>query len=303
MSDRRAGYLFAAVATALFGGLALAQRRHRLRAAVETPESHTARNMSMAGLAAAAVSVAENPVVVPLSRWAAARRVGITFWLQRRFGLSAWARDAVAVILLDYTLYIWHVLEHRLPVLYRFHAVHHCDLDLDVSTALRFHFGELISSVPWRAAQITVIGVSPRALTCWQRLTLVSVMFHHSNVRLPWRVEHALSRLITTPRLHGIHHSIVQEEQDSNWSSGLTVWDFLHGTYRGDVPQSEITIGVAALRSPASVALGEIVALPFQHLPDLHLLPDGRPPGAPGQRAGDRDSSAGTESGDAWRAA
>ena len=157
-------------------------------------------------------------------------------------------------------------MEHRSPWLYRFHQVHHADLELDVSTAARFHVGEFLASVPWRAAQVAVIGASPRAVAVWQRLTMISVLFHHSNVRLPLALERRLAAVVVTPRLHGIHHSIVQEEQDSNWSSGLTLWDRLHGTLRANVAQDEIEIGVAAYRKPEDVSLGRSLAMPFEPL-------------------------------------
>lgn len=278
MTERKGSRWFGAVAVAAFGALILAQRRRRLRPAMEDTDHHIARNLAIAGLAAAAINLAETPVIRPLAALVARRRLGLMYWLQDRFGFSDAVRDGLAVVLLDYTLYLWHVTEHKVPVLYRFHAVHHADLDLDVTTALRFHFGELVASVPWRAAQTAGIGVSPRALSVWQKLTFLSVMFHHSNVRLPIGVERAISRVIMTPRLHGIHHSIVQDEQDSNWSSGLTVWDFVHGTYRGNVPQADVTIGVAAFRDTEQVTLPEIVIMPFEHMPELDRLPDGNFP-------------------------
>jgi len=145
-------------------------------------------------------------------------------------------RGVLAVLLLDYSLYVWHVLTHRVPLLWRFHLVHHVDLDMDASTALRFHLGELLLSVPWRAAQIGLIGVSWRVYAIWQALLMLSILFHHSNFRLPLRVEGYLNRLIVTPRMHGIHHSIASDEVNSNWSSGLSFWDRLHGTLRLDVP-------------------------------------------------------------------
>src|SRR5581483_488306 len=145
-----------------------------------------------------------------------------------------------------------------------FHVVHHLDRDLDASTAVRFHFGELAISTVWRAAQVVAIGVAPDALAVWQTATLVSVLFHHSNVRLPIALERALARVVVTPRLHGIHHSTVRAETDSNWSSGLVVWDRLHGTLRVDVPQDAIEIGVPAYRSAADAALPRILALPFE---------------------------------------
>jgi sterol desaturase/sphingolipid hydroxylase (fatty acid hydroxylase superfamily) len=166
-------------------------------------------------------------------------------------------------VLLDYTLYLWHVLVHRAPWLWRFHVVHHIDLDLDATTALRFHFAELVLSVPWRAAQILLVGVSPLALSVWQTLLMLSVLFHHSNVRLAVGLERKINLLVVTPRMHGIHHSVVEEETNSNWSSGLTLWDRLHGTLRLDVPQDAIDIGVPAYREPREVGLGSMLALPF----------------------------------------
>src|SRR5205085_4254345 len=129
-----------------------------------------------------------------------------------------------------------------------------------------------------RAAQVLLLGISPRALRLWQTLTLVEVMFHHSNVELPVEVERWLSKVIVTPRMHGIHHSIIQEETDSNWSSGLTVWDWLHGTLRLNVPQDEISIGVPAYRDPAEVTLPHLLAMPFgKQRPTWQLPGDGQP--------------------------
>jgi sterol desaturase/sphingolipid hydroxylase (fatty acid hydroxylase superfamily) len=185
---------------------------------------------------------------------------------------------ALALVLLDYTLYIWHVLTHRVPWLWRFHLVHHADLDMDASTALRFHFGELLISVPWRAGQIFLIGVSPLSLVVWQSILFVMILFHHSNVRLPIGVERRLNLLIVTPRMHGIHHSFIREETDSNWSSGLTLWDRLHGTLRLNVPQEEITIGVPAYRTPRETSLLNLLKLPFTKQRSDWQLPGGERP-------------------------
>ncbi len=190
-----------------------------------------------------------------------------------RLRLSRRMETAIAVILLDYTLYVWHVLTHRVPFLWRFHVVHHVDLDLDASTAIRFHFGELALSVPWRAAQIVMIGVSSGAYAAWQTALFLSILFHHSNVRLPLRVERWLSRILVTPRMHGIHHSMVREETNSNWSSGLTIWDRLHGTLLLNVPQEAITIGVPAFRTPHQVELSRIMEMPLVPQPPTWELP------------------------------
>lgn len=241
------------------GVLVWLERRRPLRRAVEPKLRREARNLAVAAVGAIALQMTERPVVERLTALVERRRWG----LLKRVRLPKWMEAALAVVLMDYTLYVWHMLTHRVPSLWRFHLVHHVDTDLDASTALRFHFAELVCSVPWRAAQVLVLGVSPFSFSVWQTFLFLSITFHHSNVRLPVGVERRLNRFIVTPRMHGIHHSNVREETDSNWSSGLTVWDWLHGTLRLDVPQDEITIGVPAYREPEEVGLREILVLPF----------------------------------------
>nr|MBA2647655.1 sterol desaturase family protein [Pyrinomonadaceae bacterium] len=186
-----------------------------------------------------------------------------------------------------YTLYVWHVLTHRVPFLWRFHVAHHVDLDMDATTALRFHFAELAVSVAWRAGQVVVIGVSPLSFSVWQTALFLSIMFHHSNVRLPLGFERRLNKLIVTPRMHGIHHSTIRAETDANWSSGLTVWDWLHGTLRLNVPQQEIIIGVPAYREPEDVAFGDVLAMPFHSQRSTWRFPDGG--SAPSERPASRE--------------
>ena len=178
---------------------------------------------------------------------------------------------------MDYTIYLWHFATHRVPFLWRFHLVHHVDLDLDTTTALRFHAADMAISAPYRAAQVALIGVSPRALKIWQGWFFVSILFHHSNLALPERLERLLAHLVTTPRMHGIHHGAVEDETDSNWSSGLALWDHLHGTFRLDVAQSDITIGVPAYRDPNETGLAASIAMPFGHERDAWASPDRKP--------------------------
>jgi sterol desaturase/sphingolipid hydroxylase (fatty acid hydroxylase superfamily) len=257
-----------------FGLLVWLERRRPLRRAVEPKLRREARNLAVAAVSAAALQLTEKPVADALTALVERRRWG----LLKLFRLPAWLEVALAVLLLDYTLYLWHVLAHRVPFLWRFHLVHHVDLDLDASTALRFHFSELVLSVPWRAGQILLIGVSPLALSVWQTFLFLSILFHHSNVELPAGLERRLNRFFVTPRMHGIHHSAVKEETNSNWSSGLTVWDVLHGTLKLDVPQSEISVGVPAYRDPEEVGLAEILKMPFGEERPTWQLPCGGTP-------------------------
>lgn len=265
-----------ALALAAFAALLWLEHRYRLRRnAVEPKARRVVRNATIGALTAVLLRYPERAFTHPVSRFVERRRWG----LLPRLALPRWSETALAVALMDYTLYAWHILLHRVPQLWRMHAVHHVDLELDASTALRFHFTELLASVPYRIAQIALIGVGPSAHRLWQVATLIEVVFHHSNLRLPIKVERLLSRVIVTPRLHGIHHSIVEEESASNFSSGLTVWDRLHGTLRGNVPQEDITIGVPAYRDPREIAFAKLIAMPFrtQEQP-MWLLPDGSKP-------------------------
>jgi sterol desaturase/sphingolipid hydroxylase (fatty acid hydroxylase superfamily) len=171
----------------------------------------------------------------------------------------------LGILLLDYTLWHWHRINHVWPFLWRFHLVHHLDLDLDASTALRFHFGEMALSVAYRALQVVVIGPSPLALGLWQLLLAVSILFHHSNLRLPLGLERALVRVVVTPRMHGIHHSIYLGEMNANWSSLLSVWDHLHHTLVLGVPQRDVTIGVPTCQQRSEVTFRRILLRPFEN--------------------------------------
>lgn len=235
------------------------ERRRPLRERTQPAARRIAGNLVLGGLALATVALIEGPVVRPLAARAERRRMGLV----QRLHAPAWLRDLLAFLLMDYTVYLWHVSTHRIAFLWRFHLVHHVDLDMDASTALRFHAVDMAISVPYRALQVAAIGVSPRALAAWQGFFFVSVLFHHSNLRLPHVLERRLARVITTPRMHGIHHSTVRAETDSNWSSGLSLWDHLHRTFRFDVPQAAIAIGVPGYRDPAELTPGRSLAMPF----------------------------------------
>ena len=261
--DRRTrlpGWLGGALVVGACAAAFYLEHQRPLRRETESKLRRDLRNLSVAALSAATLQVLEKPVVEPLARLVERRRWGIV----PQLGLPRPVEDAVAILLMDYTLYIWHVWTHRIPFLWRFHLVHHADLDCSATTAVRFHFGEMALSVPYRAAQVLVIGTSPRALHLWQRLVLVSITFHHSNLRLPKTVDSALAGVIVTPRMHGIHHSADMKEADSNWSSGLTIWDRLHGTLRLDVPQEDLTIGVEGYETSDDVAFARLMGLPFQ---------------------------------------
>lgn len=250
------------------------ERKRPLRKARQDKIRRNVRNSFMSGMTAVTVGTTEKPLAVRLMKEAQLRNFGLLKLLR----LPVWLELLLSVVLLDYTLFIWHYLTHRVPVLWRLHQAHHADLDMDASTALRFHPVEMLLSAPWRGAQVFFLGISPLALSIWQTLTLLEIMFHHSNIKLPLHFERRLSRVIVTQRMHGIHHSIVREETGSNWSTIFTWPDYVHGTLQLNVPQDEITIGVPAYQDPEELTLGKVLKMPVTaDRPSWRFVGNGKP--------------------------
>ena len=261
---RRWGWIaFGAALGALFVG----ERRRPLRRQVEPGAARVGRNLAIGLLAGAATAASELPIIAPVQALAERKRIG----LLRQIPMPRALRVALGFLLLDYTLYLWHRANHRAPFLWRFHAVHHVDLDLDTTTGIRFHFGELAMAAAFRAAQVLLLGVDRDTLRLWQQLLVASVIFHHSNLELPVAVEQRLNAILVTPRMHGIHHSTRADETDSNYSSLLSCWDRLHASLRLDVPQAVVTIGVPGFSQPEDVTLERSLLLPFRE--DSRLRP------------------------------
>ncbi|MGQ0485243.1 MAG: sterol desaturase family protein [Hyphomicrobiales bacterium] len=209
------------------------------------------RNFSLAGLNA----ILSFAVVVPVSAFAA------QWGLDWRPGWwSGWAGLALDLVILDCWIYWWHRANHELPFLWRFHEIHHLDESLDASSALRFHFGEVFLSSLLRAAVIFLLGVPLKHVVVFETLIALVTMFHHSNVRLPSRLERPLSFIVVTPSIHWVHHHAIRADTDSNYSTLLSVWDRLFGSRSGTVRSPDMPIGVEGRRDRDIVAL---VTRPF----------------------------------------
>jgi sterol desaturase/sphingolipid hydroxylase (fatty acid hydroxylase superfamily) len=253
---------------AAVGALYVVERLRPLRARKDPGPARVGRNLVIGLLAGATTAASEWPLVAPAQRLAERQQLGLI----RRLPLPRALRMLLGFLLLDYTLYLWHRLNHGLPVLWRFHAVHHIDLDLDSTTGLRFHFGELALAAGFRTVQVLLLGVDRDTLRVWQRALVVSVIFHHSNLELPIDFERRLVPFFVTPRMHGIHHSRRAEDLDSNYSSLLSWWDRLHRSLRLNVPQASVTIGIPGFWGPDDVTLAASLTLPFRHDPRLQTL-------------------------------
>jgi sterol desaturase/sphingolipid hydroxylase (fatty acid hydroxylase superfamily) len=154
--------------------------------------------------------------------------------------------------------------------------VHHIDPDLDVSTAFRFHFVEVGFSAGFRAAQVLLIGPSLAALVVYEVAFELGTLFHHSNVRMPLAVERVLNRIFVTPRMHGIHHSDIREENLANFGVVFSWWDRLQRTLCLNVPQSEVTIGIPGYSSAGDNRLTRSLVMPFRAQRDYWAGPQGK---------------------------
>jgi sterol desaturase/sphingolipid hydroxylase (fatty acid hydroxylase superfamily) len=208
-------------------------------------------------------SIALRLLLLPAMVWIAYKNQEWRIGLNYLYELPSWAEGAIAFFLLDYTNYLWHILNHKVPLLWRFHIVHHTDIDLDVTTAIRFHAGEMITSVFYRGFAVFVIGASPTLVLVYEIVFEVATQFHHSNWKLPLRLETVLNTFFVTPRMHGIHHSIIRKETDSNYSVIFSFWDRIHRTVSLDIAQNEITTGVPVYSNPNELTVGYLLKLPF----------------------------------------
>ena len=183
------------------------------------------------------------------------------------FQTPAWLAIPTAVMAMDFVIWLQHVMVHAVPALWRLHRVHHADLDYDLTTGARFHPIEIILSMLIKFATIMVLGPAVVAVIVFEVILNGMAMFNHGNVRLPLALDRALRWLIVTPDMHRVHHSVEDDEANSNFGFNLSWWDRLFGTYR-DQPRgghTGMTIGIHGYRQPRQVSwLPGLLALPFR---------------------------------------
>ena len=179
--------------------------------------------------------------------------------------LPDWARVLAAIVALDLAIYLQHVLFHAVPVLWRLHRVHHADTDFDVTTGTRFHPIEILVSTGIKCAAVAAIGAPAVAVLAFEVILNATAMFNHANARLPEWADRWLRRLVVTPDMHRVHHSVVRHETNSNFGFNLPYWDRLFGTYRAQPAHGHagMTIGLEAFRDPKEVRLDRMLLQPF----------------------------------------
>jgi sterol desaturase/sphingolipid hydroxylase (fatty acid hydroxylase superfamily) len=231
-------------------------------------------NFAMTAGVMAAGLLLVRPVALAVIFWAGDRNLG----LLRLVSLPSPVAVLVGLVLMDLTFYWWHRANHRFFLLWRFHGVHHLDPDLDVTSATRFHFGEVLYSTVFRVFQVGLLGVDVFTFLLYEVVYQAANMLQHANLRLPLLLERGLNKILVTPRMHGIHHSVVSAEVGSNFSVVFRWWDVLHRTLRLNVPQQDITIGVAGYLSPEHNRVWPLVILPFSFYKYYWRWPDGTEP-------------------------
>lgn len=178
-----------------------------------------------------------------------------------------WLAAIISIIAMDFIIYLQHVMVHAIPVLWRLHRVHHADLDFDVTTGARFHPFEIIFSMLIKFAAIVILGAPAIAVILFEIILNMTAMFNHSNVALPKTLDQLLRLFLVTPDMHRIHHSIEEDETNSNFGFSLPWWDRLFGTYR-DQPKkghAAMVIGIHTFRDIKQVSwLPNILMLPFK---------------------------------------
>jgi sterol desaturase/sphingolipid hydroxylase (fatty acid hydroxylase superfamily) len=194
--------------------------------------------------------------------YAADHGVGLIHGLHLRLSVAA----LIGFLALDLAIYVQHVVFHKVPVLWRLHRMHHADLDIDVTTGVRFHPFEILISLLIKIALILALGIPVVAVILFEVVLNVTSMFNHSNVSMPAWLDRALRFIVVTPDMHRVHHSILRHETDSNFGFNLPWWDRLFGTYRAQPEAGHLgmTIGIPAFRDPRELRIDRLLTQPFR---------------------------------------
>jgi sterol desaturase/sphingolipid hydroxylase (fatty acid hydroxylase superfamily) len=229
---------------------------------VDSKPRRLAINFSLTGFNVFLVRLLPGGAAVGLAGFAGQQGWGLLNYLDWPVAVEM----AVGVIFLDLMIYIQHVILHMIPFFWRFHKVHHSDLDLDVSSGFRFHPLEILGSMIYKLGLVAALGPSVMTVVVFEAILNGMAQFNHSNIKLPLGLDLILRKLIVTPDMHRIHHSVELNETNSNYGFNLSIWDRLLGTYihDGKMPQPEIVIGVPEFRTPEQVSLLKLVIMPFR---------------------------------------
>ena len=219
-----------------------------------------------ANLGLVAIDVMALRLLLPLSAAGMALYAAHQGWgILNNAILPQWFKIVLGVLSLDFVIYLQHAMFHAIPLFWRFHLVHHTDLDFDVTTGVRFHPVEIFLSMGIKMAAVSLLGASAAAVILFEVLLNATSMFNHGNVRLPGHIDGMLRLFVVTPEMHRVHHSVVIKEHNSNFGFNLPWWDRLFGTYRPQpaAGHESMVIGLSNFRDSHSLTLPRLLILPF----------------------------------------
>lgn len=199
---------------------------------------------------------------VALAIWAESNNIGLLNLL----ALPAWVSLPLAVVLLDMLIYWQHRFSHSIPILWKFHRMHHADTMIDVTTGSRFHPIEIVFSLLLKLLAIVLLGPSAWAVILFEVILNGTAMFNHSNINLPRGVDKVLRKVLVTPDMHRVHHSIYPEEYNRNYGFNLSVWDYLFSSYTAQPRDGhlEMQIGLPYFRDRKEAGLVRMLSQPFR---------------------------------------
>ena len=248
----------------LFAGFAAAEAIWPRRPLTVAKSRRWFSNLSLTVLNTVLLRLAT--LIVPVAPAAVAALAQSQGWgLFNRLQIGGGLELAASVLLLDLLIYTQHRLFHRLPICWRLHRVHHTDLDLDVSSGIRFHPLEILLSLAIKLGAVVVLGCSPLSVLVFEILLNATSLFSHANLRIPTALDQWLRLVLVTPDMHRVHHSVIVRETDSNFGFNLSCWDRLLGTYRAQPRDGHdlMTIGLKQWQKPNELGLGSLLKLPF----------------------------------------
>jgi sterol desaturase/sphingolipid hydroxylase (fatty acid hydroxylase superfamily) len=221
----------------------------------------------LANIVMVALDTGANRLAMPLMPVGMAELARVKGWgLLNLIAIPPWVGFAVAVLFLDLVIYLQHRAFHRIPLFWRFHRMHHTDLDLDVSSGNRFHPIEILVSTAIKLAAVAVSGAAPAAVVAFEVLLNATSLFTHGNVRLPVGFDRVLRLILVTPDMHRVHHSVIPRETDSNFSFNASWWDRLLGTYcdQPEAGHDGMVIGLREYRDPDRLGVWGLLMVPFR---------------------------------------
>jgi sterol desaturase/sphingolipid hydroxylase (fatty acid hydroxylase superfamily) len=248
---------------AVFGAMALWEIRAPRRGLQSGRIARWPSNLGVLVVDTLLVRILVPSAAVGAALFAAGRGYGLINLAGFRLSIAS----LLGFLALDLAIYLQHVVFHKVPLLWRLHRMHHADLDIDVTTGVRFHPFEILISLAIKVAVVIALGIPAVAVVLFEVVLNASSMFNHSNVAMPSWLDRALRLIVVTPDMHRVHHSVLRKETDSNFGFNLPWWDRLFGTYlqAPAAGHDAMTIGLPIFRDARELRLDRLLTQPFRN--------------------------------------